>query len=401
MPLSLATLLYISLTGFIPLKDGMDLIVSEDDNGIDFIEFICKEEGYRAVETPSDSILPWDWPIDVIEDHNTVRLERGTEVILGGQYFVKQSATRPCSDTVIRIIFAKLPPILSGLHCITDTVSANYITWNKAYSLFPNSVLRHEPVWVSGRNVGYDQLMPAYRDKGWNLIMLNPLEYGQQGSKTNTLDGKQLYRPFVPNRARWIADKYSWVIKHPTLPPNLSKQNEIETPKVPDLATELNFFTMTTNFPHDSFASEGRPFYSIESEPYYTTSLKHCYGNTHRNDFAMETPSFWSYINSQLVSYSQKQERDKLSPEQKAELARHRAQEPAFYDDDHENPIEDLPDSWEFLDENGQIERLFKEWRKMRGLEVDDEVEEVKELQRDSSEREKPDGPICFQLWKN
>lgn len=68
---------------FIPLKDGMDLIVSEDDNGIDFIEFICKEEGYRAVETPSDSILPWDWPIDVIEDHNTVRLERGTEVILG------------------------------------------------------------------------------------------------------------------------------------------------------------------------------------------------------------------------------------------------------------------------------------------------------------------------------
>ncbi|KAI9646346.1 hypothetical protein NHQ30_005790 [Ciborinia camelliae] len=313
-------------------------------------------------------------------------------------YYTKEweSVTKPSRSTVIRILYTNLSPILSGLHCLTETASANYITWNKAYSLFPNSMLREESIWLGGRKVDYDQLVSKYQDKGWKVIMPSPLEYDQESPKSNALNGKRLYVPFIANEARWIADKQSWIIKHPELPLSFLS-GTVKTPKVPDMVTELNFFTITTNFCRESYEWEGRDFYSIESEPYYTTSLKHCYGNTHRNDFALEQPSFWSYINNQLISYSQKQEFDKLTPQQMRTLRDYRVHEVTYLQGYHETYLEDFPPSWEFLDENGQISRLFEEWRKMRGLGQDED----KELQGNSHESKKPIGPPCFRLWRN
>ncbi|TGO49431.1 hypothetical protein BCON_0210g00110 [Botryotinia convoluta] len=58
----------------IRLKDGMCVIVGEEDDEKAFKKFICEEEGYKYLEDSSsyipDTRLPWEWPAVVRDDQN-------------------------------------------------------------------------------------------------------------------------------------------------------------------------------------------------------------------------------------------------------------------------------------------------------------------------------------------
>ncbi|TGO23356.1 hypothetical protein BPAE_0135g00160 [Botrytis paeoniae] len=165
----------------IRLEDGMCVIVGEEDDERVFKKFICEEEGYKYFEDSSPHIpdirLPWEWPAVVRDDRDPPAPKIRDD---------KSSS----SHTLIRVIHAIIPPILAALRCFPDTSSANYITWNKAYSLFPNSVLRHEALWLYGPHPGYDQMMPKYVKNGWTLLIPSPLEYSRKSSETKKANGK-------------------------------------------------------------------------------------------------------------------------------------------------------------------------------------------------------------------
>ncbi|KAF5877823.1 uncharacterized protein Bfra_002193 [Botrytis fragariae] len=149
------------------------------------------------------------------------------------------------------------------------------------------------------------------------------------------------------------------------------------TTKIPDIATELNFLTILRTFVNPIMISMALHF----------IILRHRYGNTHRNDFAMEKPSFWSYVNNQLFSYSQKQALDKLSLDQTITFPENRPYLHTFLDEDHACGIASLPESWEFLDLNGKIVSLFEQWKKIMGLTQDDE--EINKSKKVSGEKQK------------
>ncbi|TGO49441.1 hypothetical protein BCON_0210g00120 [Botryotinia convoluta] len=94
----------------------------------------------------------------------------------------------------------------------------------------------------------------------------------------------------------------------------------------------------------------------------------------------MEKPSFWSYINNQLVSYSEKQKLNKLFLDQNMTLVENKSSLRTFLDKDHGSVIASFPESWESLDLNGKIASLFEQWKKIMGLTQDDE--EVNKLQK-------------------
>ncbi|KAF7881980.1 uncharacterized protein EAF02_006668 [Botrytis sinoallii] len=292
----------------IRLKDGMCVIVGEEDDEKAFKKFICEEEGYKYLEVEDsstqipDTSLTWEWPAVVRDDRDPP----------ASKMYERSFIYRPHAH---RVTHAAIPPILAALLCFPDASSANYITCHKAYSMFPNSVLRHKALWLYGPHPGHDQMMPKYVKNGWKLITPSPLEYSRTSSETNTANEKRHYQHFIPDTFRWIGDKHTWTIEHPELPLSLPLDTT-RTPKIPDIATELTFVTITTNFRQSYYDFNGPAFYRSESAFYYTTSLKHCYGNTHRNDFAMEKSNFWSHVNNQLFSYSQKQALDKLSLDQ-------------------------------------------------------------------------------------
>ncbi|KAF7910041.1 uncharacterized protein EAF01_003759 [Botrytis porri] len=102
----------------------------------------------------------------------------------------------------------------------------------------------------------------------------------------------------------------------------------------------------------------------------------------------MEKPSFWSYVNNQLFSCSQKQALDKLSLDQTFTLPKNRPYLRTFLDGDYASGIVSRPESWEFLNLNGTIASLFEQWKKVVNLTRDDE--EYREKGR------KPNAPRCF-----
>ncbi|KAF5877822.1 uncharacterized protein Bfra_002192 [Botrytis fragariae] len=118
------------------------------------------------------------------KDPETLRLKMAQTNAIISWYYIRRDDKFSSSHTLIRVTHALIPSILAALGCFPDTSSANYITWSKAYSLFPNSVLRHEALWLYGPHPGYDQMMPKYVKNGWKLIMPSPLEYSRTSSET-------------------------------------------------------------------------------------------------------------------------------------------------------------------------------------------------------------------------
>ncbi|KAI1384906.1 uncharacterized protein F4822DRAFT_416656 [Hypoxylon trugodes] len=142
----------------------------------------------------------------------------------------RKRVANPC----IKIVVTSNIPLRVILHTSPTTASLNFISWNKAYSIFPRSTfLDHETLPLKPVDWQWTDLHRQYSGRGWRM-RTEPIREDIQKSRKN---------PYGIWPDRRVGDKESWVLRLDT--------TSVEKPSRPDFVLELSGFHIWAPFKWD------------------------------------------------------------------------------------------------------------------------------------------------------
>lgn len=231
----------------------------------------------------------------------------------------------------IRLTVTEGPPVETILRYSYATTSANFITWNKAYSVFPEQTLIHHKSYaLRPWTDEFGALLREQVSQGWtNRDIVWP------GLNTDS-------RHRVENGHRRVGDQRSLVISLDT--------NCVQRTPTPDSAIEFAQFEIFTE-PQKSFGQE-HPARQIRVEVLASPALRH--GSTFASSswfkFVSERLQRWIFL--ELL---------KLKPEERPEQFANGV--PHHSDISLPSDFQP-PKSWDYADD--QIPVLYREWEQAR-----------------------------------
>ncbi|KAL8992729.1 MAG: hypothetical protein Q9169_006881 [Polycauliona sp. 2 TL-2023] len=166
-----------------PASD-LDLYIKEGEGFDGFCSHLAEFEGYTLKTTKNSYDLPY--PL-----HYITSIRKYTRPIPGSQ-----------SDQVteLHVIATNETPMHAILNNFYTTVNLNFITWNKAYSVFPLTTFIHKRGHLLRHEIDADnrRLVNKYKQRGWDIQgIIRP-------------EDQRVNHPFQQHRR--IGDKYTWMI---------------------------------------------------------------------------------------------------------------------------------------------------------------------------------------------
>ena len=164
----------------------------------------------------------------------------------------EEECTTGPSVTKVRLVVDSRTPVETILENFCSTIIVNFMSWNKAYSVFPLSTFvqyKGYQLGVNGHFSSYLQEYLAYPLGGWNM----------QG--VVCLEEKRLNHPIKTFRR--VGDRFTWTIPFET--------ENVQWSKIPDYVLEYACFQMESRYVMKHFD------YKIFTYGYINRTLKYQY----------------------------------------------------------------------------------------------------------------------------
>ncbi|RYO92279.1 hypothetical protein DL762_001728 [Monosporascus cannonballus] len=308
---------------------NLDILIRAGNNADEFEKHIRDQEGY---ETDSN-------------DNPEVETEEGRRIF--------SSSTRPGME--LRVIRTNGPPIQAILTSSYTTASVNFITWNKAYSIFPvQTVIQHR----------FYPLKPLDDDFG---SVLN--ELGNQGWTTRDVIWPDLAADVQVrkiHRFRRVGDRSSLVI-----PLSIINVPQASTPDFVIEYAQLEVITELPNVPRAGrHGFQQGPFQQGAFNPFQQNQPRRnqfpwiqCHGLSSpalRHEYTLASESWRNYVMERLRRWAWV-ELHKVEPGKRPEqfingIPHH---------SDISLPEEfQVPKTWDYADD--QIPEWYREWEQMK-----------------------------------
>ncbi|MCJ1402670.1 hypothetical protein MMC11_005890 [Xylographa trunciseda] len=229
-----------------------------------------------------------------------------------------------CKIQVVRTEFIPVQAILRGFY--TSAV-INFISWNKAYSMFPSPTFIDHKTYLTRKPDDYlGGLLAKYSERGWRS---QEVLWPEEEKSSHPIQ-----------RSRRVADRLSWIIP-------LDVRN-VSWSRTPDSALEYATFSIAKcrSLPDPI----DRHFhYEIAASAFTSMALKHGYTHTDCSDFFL---TFAAERLSSLLFL----ECLKINP----------AERPAFHFPSQlrGGGLASYPQTWRFCDD--QIPKWYEAWEKMK-----------------------------------
>ncbi|KAF1809576.1 hypothetical protein P152DRAFT_441373 [Eremomyces bilateralis CBS 781.70] len=232
---------------------NMDVFVPSGVHATEFTDYICKHEGYKASE------------------------EYSQEAETGRGHFNFNSGKRP--GKTLRVTVTDGPPIQTILDSSYTTASINFITWNKAYSIFPIQTVIHHKLYA---------LKPMDEDFG---SVLN--ELSNQGWTTRDIIWPELAADAQSHEIsgyRRVGDQSTLVI--------LLHTYNVQKASTPDSVTEYAQFEVSTNSVPPFFEQDRLPNTQIQLQRLVSPALRYEYtfGKSSWHDFVSKRLQRWAWV---------------------------------------------------------------------------------------------------------
>ena len=233
----------------------------------------------------------------------------------------------------VRITRAEGPPIESLLSSSYTTASVNFLTWNKAYSIFPKQTLvEHKLLPLRHLDTDFGSVLQEFSLIGWtNRDILWPEIEGEKGRR---IAG-----------GRRVGDASSLVV--------LLDVGGVRPASTPDFVIEHAQFEVISEFPFQAPRSEIH-FPHIKATALLSPALRHGY-----TTYSSATKSWPSYVTTRLEQWF-RVEIYKLDPDRRP---RHLQNGIPRYPTQSDRPLLNgykPPESWDYADD--QIPVWYREW---------------------------------------
>ncbi|KAI1143205.1 hypothetical protein F5Y05DRAFT_420937 [Hypoxylon sp. FL0543] len=249
----------------------LDIVVQDGVNLEGLSKYLTTVERYKMVEEEPHEYNPSVY----IKEVQTYRYMKTGDADLDGSKDAKSK---------IQLTVTHCIPLLAILRTYYTTALINFISWNKAYSLFPRATfIYHETMPLKPVNEHYGRLHSKYSKRGWRM-RTQPITY-------DVFPGRQ--SPFGRKANRRVGDKDTRIIRLDT--------TFVERPSRPDFVLEYSGFQ---NAVRKNLASR------ISAELFKSPSLRYQYV------YPASGPSsiFWAEI-SKFLSRNTYGQLAKMSPE--------------------------------------------------------------------------------------
>jgi hypothetical protein len=156
-------------------------------------------------------------------------------------------------ETKIQVISTENLPVQAVLRGFYTSAIVNFLTWNKAYSLFPlPTFVYHKTYLFKGLDEYHAGLMGKYGRRGW---LVQPTLWEEEKNSSCPLLGE-----------RRVGDRFSWKIAFNT--------NGVRKSQVPNEALEYCAFSLRES---SDFFPEPPEHYRVEADLFVSKVLKHQY----------------------------------------------------------------------------------------------------------------------------
>lgn len=184
--------------------------------------FMIGRGGYRLA-TKDDESRAFAEAHNVGEQQEYLAWHETSDVVEVRTYYRKKGVT----VLKAQLIATGGLPVQCILRCYYTSCIMNFITWNKAYSIFPNiTFVRHKTVPLRALDHLEQPYYIKYRERGFDL----------EPRVSTREKGEFVIRPGASYAQRRIGDRYTWTIKLDT--------KDVE-PATPDHLFESNSFSIS------------------------------------------------------------------------------------------------------------------------------------------------------------
>ncbi|KAI1322604.1 hypothetical protein F5Y16DRAFT_386197 [Xylariaceae sp. FL0255] len=230
----------------------------------------------------------------------------------------------------VQIISTKESPVRAILEGFYTTCIVNFITWNKAYSLFPKATfLIHQTIPLVDTSIYLGKLYTKYSKRGWPM-WTHPL--GQESySKLFANNGEA-----ESNRERRIGDSTTWIMKLDT--------TSVARLEKPDSVLEYSSYNISMGHGTDHHRC------TIYAAPFQSNALRYRY-----------LRSNWLYELAPIFERATEMQLFKLKESDQQRLQHRVRNHLGLW-----TKIFDKPDGWDYLDE--QLPHYFAELKENPGL---------------------------------
>ena len=224
----------------------------------------------------------------------------------------------------IQLILTGDLPAASIIRGFYTTTIVNIITWNKAYSLFPETIIGRQTYPLARRYEDYHpDVIKKYTNRGWEVIVSLP-QKPKFINKTKSL---------CTTGTRHIGDSYTWQISLDT--------TGIRPPPVPD------FVIAHTHFRIHQYSR----YFSIHTYPFISSVLKYEYSSPRGNNTFFK--GFLTPLLKEAVAIESAKVRPLNRPSNK--LLSHYFKDSSWINGN-------APEGWKFWDDH--IPAWYEEWKK-------------------------------------
>jgi len=169
-------------------------------------------------------------------------------------------ASEDSSPEQIQVIASHHPPVENIINAFHSSIAINFLTWNKAYAVFPQSTFLHRHgVAVRRKDEFFESHAEKYKKRKYRI------------SELHESDQRRLRPEFA--QIRRAGDNSTWTIAFDT--------TGLERPKTPDSVLEYSTFGFITN---STAVSPAVP-YRLRAAPFGACVLQHQYTRAHCPDF--------------------------------------------------------------------------------------------------------------------
>lgn len=235
------------------------------------------------------------------------------------------------SQILVKIIVTRNLPLQSVLRDSLFSLTANFFTWNKAYSLYPLSTFISHDAYLFRRTHLNKYILrnkESFENRGWKFEHT-------QWPEANIAEGHHPMR-----RLRCVTDKFAWVIPFDTEGVNASQ--------TPEYVVDCSIFSVDDR--------EG-PIEELLGIYHYRVSAPEIASSVLRYRFICGSFS-WECFLRKILDYKVLEELHKLSEDARPDNFQELVENP---DRLHRRLDIERPDGWNYCDD--QIPMLYKEWQ--------------------------------------
>ncbi|KZV80362.1 hypothetical protein EXIGLDRAFT_589166, partial [Exidia glandulosa HHB12029] len=177
-----------------------------DQAGYEFLPLYSNEgRTFQQAVTTLRRLLNNNEPLE--SDDDTIEDIYGAPAVRGVLRFAKRTAdsdlsvplTQDKARLEVQVIVSQTAPIHSVIS-FHATMSMNFITWDRVYSLYPRATLEERRALVTfGKGVGFEEAMLKYTSRGYRI-------------ETMLFEEDTAAGAFALG-SRWVGDERCWVVR--------------------------------------------------------------------------------------------------------------------------------------------------------------------------------------------